>query len=55
MSKYVPDNQKHLTLDDRIYIQNKLSKGTSLKDIVRFLCKNPTTISKKMKARRLSD
>ena len=28
MSKYIPGNQKHLTLDDRIFIQNELSKGT---------------------------
>lgn len=55
MSKYIPGNQKHLTLDDRIYIQNELSKGTSFKDIARFLCKDPTTISKEVKAHRLSD
>ena len=55
MSKYIPGNQKHLTLDDRIYIQNELSKGTSFKDISRFLCKDPTTISKEVKAHRLSD
>ena len=46
MSKYIPDNQKHLNLDDCIYIQNELSKGTSFKDIACFLCKGPTTISK---------
>ena len=28
MSKYISGNQKHLTLDDRIFIQNELSKGT---------------------------
>lgn len=55
MSKYIPGNQKHLTLKDRIYIQNELSKGTSFKDIARFLCKDPTTISKKANAHRLSD
>ena len=55
MSKYIPGNQKHLTLDDRIYIQNELNKGTSFKDIARFLCKDPTTISKEVKAHRLSD
>lgn len=55
MSKYIPGNQKHLTLDDRIYIENELSKGTSFKDIARFLCKDPTTISKEVKAHRLSD
>ena len=49
MSKYIPGNQKHLTIEDRIYIQNELDKGTSFKDIARFLCKDPTTISKEVK------
>lgn len=55
MSKYIPGNQKHLSLEDRIYIQNELNKGTSFKDIAKVLCKDPTTISKEVKARRLSD
>ena len=55
MSKYIPGNQKHLTLNDRIYIENELSKGTTFKDIAAFLCKDPTTISKDVKSRRLSD
>ena len=55
MSKYIPGNQKHLTLEDRIYIENELNKGTSFKDIARFLCKDPTTISKEVKGHRLSD
>lgn len=55
MSRYIPGNQKHLTLDDRIYIENELDKGTSFKDIARFLCKDPTTISKEVKTHRLSD
>lgn len=55
MSKYIPGNQKHLTLNDRIYIENELNKGTSFKNIARFLCKDPTTISKEVKAHRLSD
>ena len=25
MSKYIPGNQKHLTLNDRIYIENELN------------------------------
>ena len=50
MSKYIPGNQKHLTLNDRIYIENELAKGTSFKDIAAFLCKDPTTISKKVRA-----
>lgn len=55
MSKYIPGNQKHLTLNDRIYIENELSKGVTFKDIAAFLCKDPTTISKEVKSRRLSD
>ena len=55
MSKYIPGNQKHLTLEDRIYIENELNKGTSFKDIARFLCKDPTTISKEIRAHRLSE
>ena len=35
MSKYIPGNQKHLTLEDRIYIENELNKGTSFKDFVK--------------------
>ena len=55
MSKYIPGNQKHLTLNDRIYIENELSKGATFKDIAAFLCKDPTTISKEVRSRRLSD
>lgn len=55
MSKYIPGNQKHLTLHNRIYIENELNKGTSFKDIAKFLCKDPTTISKEVMAHRLSD
>ena len=42
MSKYIPGNQKHLTLNDRIYIENELSKGATFKDIAAFLCKDTT-------------
>ncbi len=55
MSQYIPGNQKHLTMEDRIYIQDALNKGMTFKDIARFLCKDPTTISKEVKARRVSD
>ena len=50
MSKYIPGNQKHLTLNDRIYIENELAKGTTFKDIAAFLCKDPTTISKEVRS-----
>ena len=55
MSKYIPGNQKHLTLNDRIYIENELAKGTTFKDIAAFLCKDPTTISKEVRSHRISD
>ena len=42
MSNYIPGNQKHLPLDDRIYIENSLNKGCTFKAIAKYLCKNPT-------------
>ena len=41
MSKYIPGNQKHLCLEDRIYIEDKLNEGASFKDIAKYLCKDP--------------
>ena len=55
MSKFIPGNQKHLSLDDRKYIEKSLNHGLSFKDIAKYLCKDPTTISKEVRARRLSD
>ena len=55
MSKYIPGNQKHLTLEDRKYIEKSLNTGCSFKDIARYLCKDPTTISKEIRLHRLSD
>ena len=55
MSKYVPGNHKHLTKADRLYIENALNDGQSFKDIARYLCKDPSTISKEVRAHRLSD
>ena len=55
MSKYIPGNQKHLTLEDREYIKKSLDNGVSFKDIARFLCKDPTTISKEVKLHRLDE
>ena len=44
MSKYIPGNQKHLTLEDRKYIEKSLNAGCSFKDIARYLCKDPITM-----------
>ena len=55
MSKYIPGNQKHLTLSNRIFIQDSLDAGMSFKDIACFLCKDPTTISKEVRLHRKTD
>ncbi|WP_157133959.1 helix-turn-helix domain-containing protein, partial [[Clostridium] symbiosum] len=55
MSKFIPGNQKHLTLEDRVFIENSLNQRRSFKDIAKYLCKDPTTISKEVKLRRASD
>ncbi|MDR1547081.1 MAG: helix-turn-helix domain-containing protein [Hungatella sp.] len=50
MSKYIPGNQKHLPLDDRICIENSLNKSYTFKDVAKYLRMDPTTISKEIKA-----
>ena len=55
MSKLIPGNQKHLTLEDRRYIERSLNEGKSFKDIAKFLCKDPTTISKEVKLHRTTN
>lgn len=46
-------NQKHLTLDERNYIEQALSRNSSFKEIAIFLFKDPTTISKEVKKHRI--
>ena len=41
---------KHLTLDERIEIQECLAKGMTFNAIAQRIDKDPTTISKEMKA-----
>ena len=55
MSKYIPGNQKHLTLEDRKYIERSLNEGLAFKEIAKYLCKDPTTISKEVRLHRFSD
>jgi len=38
-----------------MFIEKSLNEGLSFKDIARYLCKDPTTISKEVKLHRLSD
>lgn len=46
MSKQIRGNQKHFTLEDRICIENSLSKCYIFKNIAKYLCKDQITISK---------
>ena len=46
-------NQKHLTLEDRNYIEQALNHGMTFKEIAKFLSKDPTTISKEIKKHRI--
>lgn len=41
---------KHLTLDDRRYIQVRLNDGASFSEIAYDLCKDPSTISKEVRS-----
>lgn len=45
MSKLIPGNHKHLTLEDRIYIEQSLDEKKSFRAISKYLCKDPSTIS----------
>ena len=42
---------KHMTLVDRIEIQTCLRSGMTFKAIARRICKDPTTVSREVKAR----
>lgn len=49
MNKKKRHDQKHLTLSDRIYIEQELAQGSSFKSIADALHKDPTTISKEVR------
>lgn len=53
MSKEVRGNQRHMTLDNRIYIEKCLDINMSFKDTAKYLCKDPTTIAKEVKKHRV--
>ena len=40
MSKFIPGNQKHLTLEDRVFIENTLNQRRSIKEIAKYLSKD---------------
>ncbi|WP_159413170.1 helix-turn-helix domain-containing protein, partial [Ruminiclostridium josui] len=41
MSNLIPGNQKHLTLDNRIFIEKSLDNNMPFKEIAKYLCKDP--------------
>ena len=53
MSKLIPGNHKHLTLNDRLFIEQALNQNSSFREIARFLCKDPSTISDEIYRNRL--
>lgn len=52
MCKLIPGNQKHLTLDNRVYIEKSLDNNMPFKEIAKYICKDPTTVSKEVKKHR---
>ena len=46
-------NQKHMSLEDRNYIEQALNQNMSFKEISKFLCKDPTTIAKEVKKHKI--
>lgn len=53
MAKAPKGNHQHLTLSDRIYIEQGLERQLSLKDIATFITKDPTTVSKEIRRHRM--
>lgn len=47
------NENKHLTLDERNFIEQELSKNTSFREIAKYLEKDPTTISKEVRKHRI--
>ena len=55
MSNLIPGNSKHLTLDDRLFIEKSLNEHKSFREIARYLCKDPSTISKEVWRHRIAN
>lgn len=53
MCKLIPGNQKHLTLDNRIYIEKSLDNNMPFREIAKYICKDPSTISKEVRKHRV--
>ncbi len=55
MSNLIPGNNKHLTLEDRQFIEKSLNEKKSFREISKYLCKDPSTISKEVHLNRSTD
>lgn len=53
MCKLIPGNQKHLTLDNRVYIEKSLDNNMPFSEIAKYICKDPSTISKEVRKHRI--
>lgn len=53
MSNLIPGNQKHLTEENRVFIETSLNQSMPFKEIAKYLCKDPSTISKEVKKHRI--
>ena len=47
------NENKHLTLDERNFIEQELARNTSFREIAHYLGKDPSTISKEVKKHRI--
>lgn len=52
MCKLIPGNQKHLTPENRVFIEKSLDNNIPFSEISKYLCKDPTTISKEIRKHR---
>lgn len=55
MSKLIPGNHKHLTIEDRHYIEQSLDESKSFREISKYLCKDPSTISDEVFKNRIAN
>ena len=53
MKKTTNGNQKHLTMSDRIYIEQALAEHKNFRNIAAYLERDPSTISKEVRKKRI--
>lgn len=53
MSNLIPGNQKDLAQENRVFIETLLNNNMPFKEIAKYLCKAPSTISKEIRKHRI--